>query len=157
MIGAFVQLNLDSPMRCRNPLGYIVQENGCWEWVGCITRTGYGLARPHGRKGGGTQAHRAVYQMMVGPIPEGLVLHHVCRNRLCVRPDHLEAVTQHENLLMDGSTIASQVARTHCPQGHPYAGDNLIARDGRRHCRACRNASKRRWTARKREARDAAA
>lgn len=70
----------------------------CWTWTGSVLPSGYGkISTGPLAAQSGTTAHRAVYEAFVGPIPEGLHLDHLCRNRLCVRPDHLEPVTQAEN------------------------------------------------------------
>ena len=73
----------------------LVDGNGCWLWLGCKTEKGYGLVNKPGH--GKYRAHRFSYETFVGPIPEGLVLDHLCRARACVRPDHLEPVTDLEN------------------------------------------------------------
>ena len=84
------------------------------------------------------RAHRLYYELEKGPIPKGLTLDHLCRVRCCVNPDHLEPVTLVENVMRGESLFAQQVKRTHCPQGHPYAGDKLrITRKGERKCRTC--------------------
>lgn len=78
----------------------------CWEWTGAISDTGYGVFhRGHGLKK--TNAHRACWEMLVGTIPEGLVLDHLCRNRRCVNPDHLEPVTERENIRRGASPMVS--------------------------------------------------
>ena len=69
---------------------HIVRSDGCWEWTGRKDRDGYGLY-------GNRRAHRVVYEALVGPIPEGMTLDHLCFNRSCVKPEHLEPVTQAEN------------------------------------------------------------
>jgi hypothetical protein len=83
--------------------------------------------------------HRVAYELLVGPIPEGLELDHLCRNTRCVNPEHLEPVTGRENLMRAVSSWAAKnAAKTHCPQGHPYDEENTkVKRDGGRACRAC--------------------
>lgn len=106
------------------------QEDGCWKWTGA-TNGRYGTFSFHGRKG--VYAHRYSYEFYKGQIPDGLTIDHLCRNILCVNPDHLEAVTQHEN-----NTRAH--LKTHCKRGHAYDEENTrINKDGSKHCRKCFN------------------
>lgn len=110
----------------------------CWEWQAYRNADGYGQFRV------GTQtcrAHRVSYEHFVGPIPEGLQLDHLCRNRGCVRPSHLEPVTGQENVVRgDGPTLLQErnVATTHCPAGHEYTPENTHMWSGWRYCRQCR-------------------
>lgn len=112
---------------------------GCWEWSGKLNDSGYGYFRVGRRI---HRVHIVTYEHFVGPVPEGLELDHLCRNRACARPDHLEAVTHAENIRR------AAAARTHCVRDHPFAGANLrIDSRGRRVCVACvqgRTAEKRR-------------
>lgn len=112
--------------------------NGCWNWKGAKVK-GYGQINAGGR-GVSLWAHRVSYDLFVGPIPEGLVLDHLCRNPACVRPDHLEPVTQKVNILRGASEIARRAASTACRRGHPYDKEYLDAA-GRRHrrCSICSN------------------
>lgn len=85
--------------------------SGCWQWTGAILDTGYGVLTEGGKNGKVFRAHRVAYELFIGPIPEGLVLDHLCHNRWCVNPEHLEAVTNHVNVLrgnMPGSVIHRQ-------------------------------------------------
>ena len=142
MIGVFVQLNLDSPFSHCRPIGYVVQENGCWDWVGGVT-TGYGRWKD-------TVAHRLVYELTRAPIPAGLTLDHLCRNRRCVNPDLLEPVTMRVNNLRGNGYSGRNARKTHCPQGHPLSGTNLYLNPrNQRRCRICRDRQWRECRARK--------
>ena len=119
-----------------------VAPSGCWVWTGA-KRKGYGDVRREGRTWG---AHRWAYAVETGEPPEGTELRHLCKNRACVRPAHLEVVARFEGLRRDGAQGRWQLAKTHCPQGHPYDEENTVRRQGRRFCRTC----SREWAARNR-------
>lgn len=114
----------------------------CWEWT-AYKLQGYGRFGVGGApKNGGriVYAHRWSYEALVGPIPDGLQLDHLCRNRGCVNPDHLEPVTSRENTLRGESLWAINAQKTHCPQGHEYTPENTYygGRTGNsRYCREC--------------------
>jgi hypothetical protein len=135
----------------RRPTGYDVDENGCWIFQGHIRPDGYGFLTTNGRR---IFAHRWYYERLVGPIPAGLTLDHVyargCRSRACVNPAHLEPVTGVVNTMRGTGVGPVNAAKTHCPQGHPLAGDNLyVAPTGHRQCRTCRRAHDRKRRRRK--------
>lgn len=116
--------------------------SGCWLWVGSIDprpTSGYGrLWVGHRVTGSFKPAHRLVYEYMVGPVPEGLTLDHKCRVRQCVNPQHLEPVTNRENILRGVSPLAKQARQTHCKWGHELAGSNVYASMlPARYCVAC--------------------
>lgn len=111
--------------------------DGCWLWMGSKTR-GYGGLRT---KAGVSLAHRFAYELLVGPIPDGLPLDHLCRVPACVNPAHLEPVTPAENVRR-ARPYRTYELQSHCKRGHPLAGDNITVNlnaQGRtiRHCRTC--------------------
>jgi hypothetical protein len=111
------------------------EATGCWLWTAGKDRDGYARVGWQGRS---VSAHRLTYCLLVGEIPTGLEIDHLCRVRHCVQPDHLEPVTHRENTLRGNTIPAAHAARTHCVHGHEFTGANLrISPDGRRECRAC--------------------
>ncbi|MGQ4513709.1 HNH endonuclease [Streptomyces sp. DW26H14] len=114
----------------------------CWEWKASIKPNGYGqFGVASGRV---VYAHRYAYELLVGPISEGADIDHLCRNRACVNPDHLDPVDRRTNLLRSPITLPGSAARRGaCRRGHPWTPDNTRFESGHRICRSCRNASKR--------------
>lgn len=124
----------------------VERSESCWRWLGALNQSGYGRISLGGRGSPMARAHRVAYELLVGTIPDGLDLDHLCRNRWCVNPAHLEPVTRRENLLRGETIPASNQAKTHCPQGHELSGDNLVPYEqsrGSRKCRTCYNARQR--------------
>lgn len=109
----------------------------CWMWMGGLTHDGYGRFRSGPTGAPMTGAHRFAYEQLVGPIPEGLVIDHVCRTRACVNPGHMEVVTPGENTLRGESIQAKNARKTHCIRGHEFTPENTIVRSRGRGCRAC--------------------
>lgn len=103
--------------------------DGCWQWKSLRSGDGYGRVR-HQKKD--QLAHRVVYELLVGPIPEGLTLDHLCRNRGCVRPAHLEPVTLAENTRRGQGMSARNARKTHCLNGHALTSENLDFRRSNR-------------------------
>jgi hypothetical protein len=125
--------------RFQNKVGP-TDENGCWPWAGTLHQWGYG--RFH-LNGGNRNAHRVAWVMENGPIPEGLYIDHLCRNRKCVNPEHLEAVTNRENILRGTAPAALNSRKRVCLRGHEYTDDNTyVTPTGARKCRTCERA---RW------------
>ena len=117
----------------------------CWLWTAYTDKGGYGILTTGSRKNGtyhpGTKAHRVAYELINGIIPDGLTIDHLCRNRMCVNPTHLEAVSLQENVRrgLAGQRFAQQQrAKGRCPRGHLYTGSNLyVSPQGHRRCREC--------------------
>ena len=118
---------------------------GCWPWAG-KTVNGYGYLSRRRRDDEHLYAHRASYEQFKGAIPGGYQIDHLCRNRSCVNPDHLEAVTQRENLLRGEAPTIKRYRDGVCSKGHRVAGNNAISNGrGGKVCRRCRNAAAQAW------------
>ena len=112
-----------------------IVDSGCWEWTGCKDQKGYGMLS----RGGKThRAHRWVYEAVVSKIGDGLTIDHLCRNRACVNPDHLEPVAVVENVMRGEGVCVQNSRKTHCKNGHALSVDNLVASShGKRVCKKC--------------------
>lgn len=121
------------------------QESGCWTWTGSLGSHGYGQLAVNGKP---KLAHRVAYEQLVGPVPDGLELDHLCRNTACVNPKHLEPVTHAENIRRSDVALGIRSAATHCANGHGFTPENTVPRkrNGSVHrvCRTCKSESRRR-------------
>jgi hypothetical protein len=120
----------------------------CWVWVGAKMNAGYGSFGRGGRNGGTVLAHRWSYEFLVGPIPDGLAIDHLCRNRVCVNPWHLDPVTIEVNTMRGEGPPAKNARKVECPKcarlltQHP-------TRPWARYCRPCNLQGQRDWKARR--------
>lgn len=121
----------------------IRMDGACWTWTGAITSAGYGSVGYHGRV---WSTHRLAYELLVGPIPLGLHADHLCENKRCCNPAHLEPVTGRENVLR-------AIRKDTCLRGHQYTPENTIWKKGgaQRNCRTCANKWQRNYRAARRE------
>ena len=119
----------------------MINTNECMLWAGYKNTIGYGQLF---QRLDGVEyryyAHRLIYELYKGKIPEGLVIDHLCRVRHCVNPDHLEAVTARVNTLR-GEGVTVNTRKSHCPEGHPYTPENTqrFGKSEWRRCRTCNN------------------
>jgi hypothetical protein len=115
---------------------FVVAANGCWQWTASAHPKGYGQFRG---LAGEQYAHRAAYKFRHGEIPFGCEVDHLCKNRGCVNPDHLEAVPHRENMRRSDALMGINSRKTHCLQGHPFDSKNtyVYSTTGRRFCRMC--------------------
>lgn len=122
---------------------------GCWVWTGTMDQNGYARMNDQGKQ---WTVHRWSYVRSCGNVPIGLQLDHLCRNRACVNPDHLEPVTARVNNLRGVGHAALNAVKTHCLNGHPLTPGNLVSRKDRnaRECRACHNERRRQYYRNKR-------
>ena len=114
--------------------------DGCWDWTAGVDADGYGrIGIWENGRSTSRRAFKLLWEMFNGPVPDGLELDHLCRRPICIRPGHLEPVTHEENCRRKEPY---QLQKTHCPQGHPYSGDNLyVPPSGKgRSCRICMRA-----------------
>lgn len=141
-----MQGKLNTPERMMDS---VTKTSTCWLWTGIVNRKGYGKFRIAGKFLG---THRVAYALFKEPIPKGMWVLHTCDVPNCVNPDHLYIGDQYDN---ERDKVARgrhhHAIKTHCPQQHPYAGDNLIVEfkiNGKtsRRCRMCKNKRQRKST-----------
>lgn len=125
-----------------------IEPSGCWRWVGYIDKnTGYGRVAHQPKQT--TTAHRASYELFIGPIPDGHWVDHLCRNRWCVNPEHLETVLPRENTMRGSAPAVAAYKAGTCQRGHSNA-EHAYFRDGQRICcRTCEAENQRRRRARR--------
>jgi hypothetical protein len=123
-------------------------ETPCLVWTGTIDSKGYGVITIAGRQ---RKVHRLVYEAVIGPMPrrdgdgKAIVSDHLCRNRACANPEHIDPVTDGVNVMRGVSFSPGNAAKTHCDKGHEFTPENTyIATSGERVCRTCRRAYDRR-------------
>jgi len=116
--------------------------SGCWLWTGALARGGYGKTYIAKRT---TIAHRAAFEILIGPVPDGLELDHLCRTKCCINPLHLEPVTSTENNRR--ARIANASSMGVCRKGHAIAGDNRYVTKTSHRCLQCKRENNRIWQA----------
>jgi len=116
--------------------------SGCWVWTASTVTAGYGRLRIMTVTGEKVlaRAHRIAYRLLVGIIPDGMHLDHLCRNHACVNPTHLEVVTAQVNILRGVGLSAANAKKTHCMRGHPFDEVNTLWYGRHRQCHTCNKA-----------------
>lgn len=118
-----------------HPHFIVVVPSSCWIWIANTTHDGYGMVAIGKSK---AYTHVFEFEKHRGPKPKGLELDHLCRNRACCNPEHLEPITHRENILRGNTLPAMLAKKTHCLRGHPFSGSNLrVNKTGSRTCIAC--------------------
>lgn len=118
-----------------------IEQNGCWTWTAAAMSGGYAVTSFGSRSNNSRKmvyAHRLMYELIKGKVPSDLQLDHLCRNRLCINPDHLEAVTARVNQIRGNTFAAQNIRKSHCKRGHPFDLLNTEFYMGKRRCRECR-------------------
>jgi hypothetical protein len=135
---------------------YVITAAGCWEWQGKLSKFGYGNFYIRGKT---FRAHRYSYSAFVEPVPSDLVVDHLCKNKCCVNPSHLESVTQYENIIRGNSVVVQYIGTDKCINGHVYTPDNTAMRKDTkfnvRKCLTCRRDYSREYQRRHAESRKA--
>jgi hypothetical protein len=132
--------NLITPAQAETFWAYVERSNSCWNWTASCDSKGYGqyaigTYKPNSRRN--ARAHQVSYALTIGEVPENMVIDHLCRNRTCVNPAHMEVVTNKDNILRGVSPSSKHAIKTHCPYGHPYNDSNTRLNAGSRVCRTC--------------------
>jgi hypothetical protein len=129
----------------------VIPTEGCWHWIGYLSSRGYGRAWFERKQ---VAAHRAALKLLRGvDVPSGMEVDHLCRNRSCVNPDHLEVVDRRTNILRGLGACAANSRKTHCPRGHALSPDNLVPNLRYRACAVCKKAQSRALSRRRAEKR----
>lgn len=129
-------------------LNRVEKTDECWNWTGSLSTSGYGQITGYvNDEKTNLITHRVVYEHFKGKIPKNHSIDHLCRNKLCQNPEHLEAVTPRVNTLRGVSAVAINAQKTHCSSGHPLSGKNLLMdkKNNVRMCKACRRVVHYNW------------
>lgn len=133
--GQFRRKNSWKPLIVRLLTRVLVGNGGCWVWQGSLDGSGYGQIQSEYKN---YKVHRILFEYWYGKIDSALTIDHLCRNRKCCNPLHLEEVTNKENILRGGGVCAVNARKTHCGKGHEFTPENTYTYlDGRRRCRRC--------------------